>query len=98
MASVKSKQAIKRRRVTFSLEVPSAAEVILTGDFNNWNSKKHPMKNDGNGNWNKTVMLEPGKYEYKFLIDGNWKEDPGNQQTCSNRFGTLNSVLYLDAR
>ncbi|RLC11381.1 MAG: glycoside hydrolase [Deltaproteobacteria bacterium] len=91
-------RCIKRRRVTFSLEVPSAAEVILAGDFNNWNSKKHPMKNDGNGNWNKTVMLEPGKYEYKFLIDGNWKEDPGNQQTCSNHFGTLNSVLDLDAR
>jgi len=48
--------------------------------------------------WNKTVTLHLGKYEYKFLIDGNWKEDPGNQQTCQNRFGTLNSVLELDTR
>jgi 5'-AMP-activated protein kinase regulatory beta subunit len=98
MENLKSKHNMKRRRVTFSIEAPRAEKVTLTGDFNNWNAKKHPMKNQGNGMWNRTVMLQPGKYEYKFFIDGNWKEDPGNQQTCSNRFGTLNSVLDLDAR
>jgi 1,4-alpha-glucan branching enzyme len=93
MANVKSKQSIKRRRVTFSIEAPRAGEVTLTGNFNNWNIKKHPMKNDGNGMWSKTVMLKSGKYEYKFLIDGDWKEDPGNDQTCLNCFGTRNNVL-----
>lgn len=95
MLKVKSKQKNKLHKVTFSLESTDAKEVILMGDFNNWNPKKHKMKNNTNGKWNKTVMLSPGKYEYKFLIDGQWKEDPGNAQTCPNCFGTLNSVLNL---
>jgi 1,4-alpha-glucan branching enzyme len=65
------------------------------GDFNKWNPKVHPMKNDGNGFWTKSVIIPPGKYEYKFLIDGDWKEDPGNEQTCPNCFGTLNSILSV---
>ena len=90
------KQAAKRRRVTFLFDAAAAGEVILMGDFNNWNPKKHAMKNDGHGKWNKTVMLAPGRYEYKFFVDGEWKEDPRNSQTCSNCFGTQNSVLHLD--
>lgn len=93
MTSDKSAKSIKRRKVTFSIEAPNAEEVVLTGNFNNWSSKTHPMKNDGNGMWSKTVMLTPGKYEYKFLIDGDWKIDPGNDQTCQNCFGTRNNVL-----
>ena len=95
MSKVKSKQKIKRRRVTFSLEAAKAGEVILMGDFNQWNPKTHSMKNDENGIWNKTVIIPPGKYEYKFLVDGQWKEDPQNDQTCPNCFGTKNSVLNL---
>lgn len=95
MSKVKSKHKIKRRRVTFSFEAVEAKEVILMGDFNKWNSKTHSMKNDENGRWNKTVIIPPGKYEYKFLVDGHWKEDPQNDQTCPNCFGTPNSVLNL---
>jgi len=65
------------------------------GDFNNWNAKKHPMKNIGNGMWNKSVVIPPGRYEYKFLVDKQWEEDPQNEQTCLNCFGTYNSVFNL---
>lgn len=93
-----SKVKTKRRRTTFSLEAMGAKEVVLMGDFNNWNPQTHPMKNDGNGIWNKTVMLPPGTCEYKFLIDGDWKEDPQNYQTCPNDFGTQNNVLNVTGR
>ncbi len=92
---ITSKQIVKRRRITFSFKATAADEVILMGDFNNWNPKKHPMKNDGSGTWNKTVVLSSGKYEYKFFVDGEWKKDPRNDQTCSNCFGTQNSILNL---
>ena len=93
--SIKSKRTVKRRRVTFSFESNQAKEVILLGDFNNWNPKTHPMKSDGNGSWNKTVIIPPGRYEYKFLVDGKWAEDPRNEQYSSNCFGTCNSVLNV---
>ena len=98
MSQGRPKQKIKRRRVTFSLEAAEAQEASLMGDFNNWNPKMHPMKNDGNGIWSKTVMLYPGEYEYKFLVDGDWKEDPRNGQTRPNCFGTRNSVLNLTVK
>ena len=53
------------------------------------------MKRDENGVWNKAVIIPPGKYEYKFLVDGEWMEDPGNEQVCPNRFGTYNNVLKV---
>jgi 1,4-alpha-glucan branching enzyme len=95
MATVKSKKKTKRKKVTFSVDLSGAKEVILMGDFNHWNSKKHLMKKDGNGVWNKAVILPPGNYEYKFLVDGQWKEDPQNDQTCLNCFGSYNNILNL---
>ena len=90
-----TQQKIKSKRVSFSINAPVANEVILLGDFNKWNPKVHPMKNDGNGVWTKSIIVPPGKYEYKFLIDGEWKEDPENKEICPNCFGTMNSILDL---
>jgi len=40
-------------------------------------------------------MIFPGRYEYKFLVDGEWHRDPVNQEVCDNDFGTLNSVIFV---
>ena len=85
----------KKRRRAFFLEAPHAKEVILMADFNNWDRKIHPMKQNKNGVWNKTVVIPPGRYEYKFLVDGEWWHDPNNQEVCYNKHGTLNSVIIF---
>ena len=95
MAVIKSESKPKRRKVIFSLEFPDAGEVILMGDFNQWNPKKHPMKKNKNGGWEKTTMLFPGTYEYRFMVDGQWKNDPNNNQTRVNRFGTKNNFIVV---
>ena len=95
--TLKQRAAIgsKRKKVMFSIEVNGAKEVALLGDFNNWSPKTHPLKNDANGLWKKTLMIPAGTYQYKFLVDGNWMVDPQNDQTCMNVFGTLNNVLII---
>ena len=95
MAAIKSDPKPKRRKVVFSLESPDASGVILMGDFNQWNPKKHPMKKDVNGVWKKTTMLFPGRYEYRFLVDNRWENDPKNKQSCFNRFGTKNNFIVV---
>jgi len=85
----------KRRRTTFSFSAPEAGKVSLVGEFNNWDSSKHPMKCDDNGLWTKTVMLEPGIYEYKFLADENWMTDTKNEHSRLNGYGTLNSLIKV---
>ena len=91
----KTKEKTKKGRVVFSLEAPQAKEAFLVGDFNDWNTKKHPMKRAKKGDWKKIVMLPPGTYEYKFLVDGEWWNDPRNQTISQNRFGTLNNVMTI---
>ena len=98
MAKTKLVPKIKRRKVTFLFESAEAREVFLSGDFNNWSRKAHALKSDGNGRWRRTVMIPPGKYEYKFLADGQWMQDPRNDQTCPNGFGTFNSVVILNPK
>jgi 1,4-alpha-glucan branching enzyme len=85
----------KRKKISFSVQAPEAKEVLLMGDFNNWDPKANPMKNDGWGVWSKSVLLSPGTYEYKFLIDGQWKEDMANDKYCLNCYGTTNSIVDL---
>ncbi|VBB42754.1 Isoamylase N-terminal domain protein [uncultured Desulfatiglans sp.] len=97
-ASVKKKSTAGRRRITVFLEAPDAQEVFLIGDFNQWNTASYPMKPDKDGLWSRTLMLEPGTYEYKFIVDGKWQNDPANAQTCENCFGTFNNLLAVSPK
>jgi 1,4-alpha-glucan branching enzyme len=95
MSAIKSERKPKKRKVTFSLRSPDAKEVILMGDFNRWNPKVHPMKKNKNEVWEKMTFLFPGTYEYRFMVDGHWKNDPNNNQTRTNQFGTINNVIVV---
>lgn len=88
-------QNVKRRRVQFELQSPNAKSVCVAGDFNGWASEKHVMKADNNGVWRKTLMLPAGTYEYRFLVDGSWQNDPKNEKLCRNCFGTRNNLLQI---
>jgi 1,4-alpha-glucan branching enzyme len=96
MSKKKHEKKTQRRKITFKLEAPEANEAILAGDFNSWDLKKHKMKKDKKGRWTKIVTLAPGGYEYKFLVDGEWQNDPDNDQVVHNSFGTLNNHLTVE--
>jgi 1,4-alpha-glucan branching enzyme len=94
--SVKPKKSTQhRKRVTLALKAPDAENVYLMGDFNQWNEKAHPMKLGADGLWEKTIMIQLGKYEYRFLVDGKWQNDPDNDNICPNCYGTMNNVLEI---
>jgi 1,4-alpha-glucan branching enzyme len=95
--SVKDGSARKRnyKRITFKFHAPDAQSVLLAGDFNSWNPEMHPLKKSSTGLWKKMVSLSPGRYEYRFVVDGEWQNDP-DCTTCSpNPFGGNNNVLIL---
>ncbi len=83
--------------ITFSLFAPRAAKVNLAGDFNNWSTGADPMYNrEGRGVWTVTIPLPPGRYEYKFLLDGErWIPDPGNTERVDDGFGGVNAVVVV---
>jgi len=70
MTEKKTKGKMKLKRATFLINAPDAEEVFLLGDFNNWDPVKHPMKKEKSAVWKKGIMVSPGRYEYKFLVNG----------------------------
>ena len=85
----------KRRRISFKCEASEAKRVHVAGDFNQWSETSHPMKLDDDGIWSKVMMLPLGSYQYKFIVDGIWLNDPKNEDACENEFGTLNSKITV---
>jgi len=81
------------KRIRFSIEAPGAKNVLLAGDFTDWEAHARKMRRirRGSGTFAATVALPPGTYQYKFLVDGEWFEDP-KADAVPNPLGTRNSV------
>ncbi|NIM19164.1 MAG: glycoside hydrolase family 13 [Candidatus Latescibacteria bacterium] len=75
---------------------PTAKEVYLVGDFNDWDPQSDRMVKK-KGVFQKTKRLAPGEYQYKFLVDGEWHSDPSAPRQVPNEFGTTNSVIRIEA-
>ncbi len=84
------------KSVTFTVRADVGKSVYLAGSFNQWNptGKKMLDKKD-EGVYTTSVKLAPGRYEYKFVIDGTWCADPENLDFVQNEHGTLNSVVVV---
>ncbi len=82
------------KRVIFRL-LAEAGQVHLVGDFNKWDGSATPMNRNRDGEWVRRLDLEPGRYEYRFLVEGRWWNDPANQDLAPNPFGTFNNVLVV---
>ena len=81
-----------KTRQTFSLENPGAQHVQLVGDFSDWEKNPINLKRQKNGLWKATVSLPPGTYQYRFLVDGGWQDDPACPTRVPNPFGEMNCV------
>jgi hypothetical protein len=84
-------------KVTFVLPISDAKRVSLAGEFNGWSPDATPMKRHDDGHWETTVELAPGRYEYKFVRDGEWIPDLLAHENVWNQQGTLNSVVEVRA-
>jgi 1,4-alpha-glucan branching enzyme len=84
-------------KVRFTLRAPKASSVVVVGDFNGWSKSSTPLTDeDGDGIWTVSVPLEPGIYQYNFLVDGKeWRSDPAADGRRRDGFGGYNSVLRI---
>lgn len=89
------KNAVKQKQHILKLEAPTARSVVVTGSFCGWSPAGHPLKHDGQGNWQVGLALPAGCYEYRYLIDGQWSDDPVCRERMPNPFGSENCVLQV---
>jgi len=86
----------RRKKTMFALLTPRTTEsVALAGSFNDWDPKRTPMKDAGNGLWKVEVPLPPGRHEYRFVVDGQWISDPNARDSAPNPHGESNSVINV---
>ncbi|HAN30796.1 MAG TPA: hypothetical protein DCQ06_04295 [Myxococcales bacterium] len=88
-------------QIVFSYQPTSSPkQVLLSGSFNGWASDSATAAvlsdDDGDGVWQVTQQLTPGSWQYKFIVDGNWIEDPNNPEKIDDGFGGYNSVLSIE--
>ncbi len=81
--------------INFICIAPDAKEVFLSGDFNDWDLRSHPMKRNVDGSWHLSVSLGHGGHHYQFLVDGKRVNDPRAQGLARNEAGEKVSMLLV---
>jgi 1,4-alpha-glucan branching enzyme len=82
----------KESKETFTLFAPEAQNVELVGSFTDWEANAIPLKKSKDGSWKATVALESGTYEYRFKVDGQWRNDPDCPRRTTNPYGEENCI------
>ncbi len=76
-----------------------AGDVRIAGDFNGWvpdRGVRSVIASEGQTRvWTKVLTLEPGTYQYRYVVDGEWQEDPSNPQSAPGPTGQPNSILKV---
>ena len=92
----KATERPEEKPVGFHLHMPGAKSAAVAGTFNGWDLKRNLLQKDSNGGWKATVWLPPGRYEYRFVVDGaQWCSDPNARDSVPNQYGSTNSVVVV---
>jgi chromosome partitioning protein len=87
------------REVAIRFTDRQAGDVRIAGDFNGWVPDKGVRSvieaEEGSRVWTKILHLPPGTYQYRYVVDGEWREDPSNTKTAPSPTGRVNSVLVV---
>jgi 1,4-alpha-glucan branching enzyme len=84
-----------RKTQTFSFTAPTARSVQLVGDFTHWKDQALNMRKGPDGIWRTSIELEPGTHHYRFIVDGEWRDDPECALRVPNPYGSQNSVRQI---
>lgn len=67
----------------------------MAGTFNDWDPADTPLVFIGGTTWYKHIFLPPGRYEYRFVVDGRWFDPPTAKAYVPNPFGSRNAVVEV---
>ena len=81
--------------VRFSLAAPQAKQVYLAGEMTDWDAHERAMQRDADGTWQLTLDLEPGEWLYKFVVDGQWVQDPATPDHDADGRGGQHSFVFV---
>jgi 1,4-alpha-glucan branching enzyme len=84
------------KKVTFQTTAQPGSAVYVAGTFNNWDARAARLQeNAASGKYSIILSLPSGRYEYKFVVNGDWRTDASCPETARNAYGSLNSVIVV---
>ena len=83
------------KKVPLRIRAEGAKEVVLTGDFTQWAKDKIRLTPAAGGEWFTLLELAPGEYQYRLIVDGEWRDHADAARRVANAFGTQNCVLVV---
>ncbi len=89
---------IARAKYPYTFKFKPSTEpkhISVFGNFNGWNRSDLYLKKGEDGIYYGTYNFDPGKYEYKFYVDGNEYLDQFNRDSIANGIGGFNSFLVI---
>jgi 1,4-alpha-glucan branching enzyme len=80
------------KKETFRFSAADATSVLLVGDFTHWQARPLPMRKGPDGIWMASVDLPAGTHTYRFIVDGEWRDDPECTIHVGNPYGGQDMV------
>jgi 1,4-alpha-glucan branching enzyme len=80
------------RKHSFYFTAPGALSVQLAGDFTSWEKQPVNLQKGADGIWRTSLELAPGEHHYRFLVDGEWRDDPECPIHVPNPYGSQDAV------
>lgn len=85
---------VRNCEVTFAWgPAPAASSVAVIGEFNDWNPDGYALSRNADGKFTGRFVVGPGRYAYRFLVDGADFLDGTNPLTIFGRDGLEHSAL-----
>lgn len=84
-----------KKRVPLVIQGIEGKDVAVTGDFTGWSEDGVRLTRGPNSEWRATLELEPGEYQYRLRVDGQWRDVPQAERRVPNPYGSENGVLTV---
>lgn len=95
MARKTKPKAAQALTQSFAIRAPAALSVQLVGDFTHWQERPVNLQKDTGGVWRAAIELSLGTHHYRFIVDGQWHDDPECTVRVPNPFGGENMVRVV---
>jgi 1,4-alpha-glucan branching enzyme len=93
--SKRNKSGPDPQKIRIEFHDEQAKAVSVAGTFNEWSATATLMIALAGGRWVKELVLPPGRYEYRLVVDGQWRTDPAASECVPNGLGDCNCVLVV---
>ena len=87
----------KGMRFVYRLKIQPQNDIFLTGGFNGWtpNDPKFQLRKGTDGLWSVTVKIDQGRWEYKFVVDGQQFYDSFAKEIEPDETGRKKSLVTV---